>query len=419
MPTMSIIFITLCLSCQSIRINREPADDASMGLFQQQMNAKIEAGGFQHVNAKGGMFEFFSSQSHIFLDDSLGKLTCAPNTTYVANLNKSERFEKACRGDRLMPSLFLIGTNKGGSTSVFDHLWESVPALISGAPWGAAGDTTKGKTASLDDPARGKSTGKEAGVDFWHYKEKFFWSRWYNKGLDSYLSLYPTCTELDNPEQQYIGFDGTAELLFWSDAPRRIHEAFQELRTPGVRPTFLVLLRDPVVTFHSLLYMHMEQQNKAMNSANWKEQVQTMLSQAKDNMRRGQSCDKKVISYFQPCVPDLAHAAHASMLRNWLQYFEPDQFLLVSSDDYFAAPEKTLVDIMQKLNLPGCVKHDNSAHHENYRNHPSLSEEDPELVQQLRDFYKPYLQDFYGMLSERRFQTIGNLSSQVKNWLDK
>ena len=40
------------------------------------------------------------------------------------------------------------------------------------------------------------------------------------------------------------------------------------------------------------------------------------------------------------CVLRGLQAAYAPLLRHWLGHFEPDQFVLISSEAYFAAPEE-------------------------------------------------------------------------------
>mmetsp|Transcript_50470 Transcript_50470/g.93213 ORF Transcript_50470/g.93213 Transcript_50470/m.93213 type:complete len:412 (+) Transcript_50470:73-1308(+) len=346
-----------------------------------------------------------------------GTWKCASRSLYVAKQNESQSAVPVCHQSHLMPTFFLIGTNKAGTTSVFNALWQSVPGLISGASWDTAGDATStaGKTMNLDDPVR-RGAGAQHAVP-WSFKEKFFWSSNYSGDLDSYLGLYPACAELNEPKEQYVGFDGTAELLTKGQAPSRIHDAFQSLRTPGARPTFLVLLRHPVETFQSLIYMQMNQRGDSISQ--WSNRANASLTNAVKNIQSGRPCMLDDLQYFAPCDARLAHAAHAPMLRHWLEFFDADQFILVATEDYHQAPTDVLVEIMHKLNLPGCVEPGSQVRDNVNERHPPLADEDPDVVNALRAFYLPYVLDLVNLLSEKRFQIVGNLTSHVKSWLDE
>jgi len=357
----------------------------------------------------------------------------------------SKNVSSLCVNDTVLPSLFLVGTNKAGTTNLFWTLMETFPGLRAG------GGSEEQGLANL-------STLSVSVVEEtfpWTWKEKLFWTRNYVKGMTWYVKQYPKCEFADpchggtlkecadhclnissstaqcveacavncgirrqhtTSVHQRIGFDASAEMLYWSETPLRLSQVYGPF-LKSLR--FIVLLRDPLETFHAHIYMRISQGDRQ----NFSTIARHELAAATPRSPCGKTLAPNGTWDNLPCnreaVFSLTHAAHARMLEHWLLFVDPWQFLLIFSDPFFAAPREGLVEISRLLDLPGCMKDakdvssatSRKSRRNNFGLHKALCDEDPSVVAAAMRFLAPLVYSLQQLLERHSgpngFQVVG------------
>merc|ERR1712107_5170 len=182
---------------------------------------------------------------------------------------------------------------------------------------------------------------------------------------------------------------------------------------------FIVLLRDPLETFHAHIYMRISQGDRQ----NFSTIARHELAAATPRSPCGKTLAPNGTWDNLPCnreaVFSLTHAAHARMLEHWLLFVDPWQFLLIFSDPFFAAPREGLVEISRLLDLPGCMKDakdvssatSRKSRRNNFGLHKALCDEDPSVVAAAMRFLAPLVYSLQQLLERHSgpngFQVVG------------
>ena len=113
--------------------------------------------------------------------------------------------------------------------------------------------------------------------------------------------------------------------------------------------------------------------------------------------------DKWMRAECRSSMSSLNTALYAPMLETWLQHFDPSQFILISSQTYFEAPNDMVAQIADALALPAqaSIRAVNAAVSSttlnNRGNHPKLEEETPEVVDAIKRFFRPHVTRLKGL----------------------
>lgn len=369
-----------------------------------------------------------------------------PKTSCGIPARASRSLLALCFGDRLLPSVFLVGTNKAGTTNMFWSLMQTFPSFVAGG-----GAENHGVLADM-----GTEQMSQLETSFpWEWKEKLFWTRNYPRGISWYLEQYPQCPSKpcfrndltacqghcvsneskcmddcqascairrmpETPAFQQFGFDASAELLLWKESPVRLRDFYGEM-IKGLR--FIALLRDPIETFHAHVYMRLEQKEPGLHNFSqvtkdelWKVRRGTAVGQS---FMKNARWDSQLLINSQ--VFSLTHAAHFKMLQEWLHFVDAPQFILIFSESYFADPAPILSKLANVLDLPMCLDKTQRIGHEsskrltrrnNYGTHPALALEATEDIASIRKFYTPqveYLRELLELKSgPSGFHVLGN-----------
>lgn len=357
----------------------------------------------------------------------------------------SENLSALCLSGRVLPSVFLVGTNKAGTTNLFWTLMETFPELMCGG-----GSEVQGSLAEMST----SSVSRIEKLAPWTWKEKLFWTRHLNKGLKWYIDQYPRCEatsvchrgsyrrcvshcatsssgescaescSLNCKIQRFrrtsafrrIGFDASVEMLYWSEVPGRLSQVYGDL-VKSLR--FIALLRDPVETFHA--HVHMRRRSGEVEDfsaiAEYELAAAAPGTPCGNIFTQGRKWDN------EPCilvnVRSLMHAAHDKILDHWLSFVDPSQFLLIFSDAFFKAPREGLIKIAHALDLPGCIGNAQSliktsnarARRNNVGSHRALSDENQTVVGAVRLFFVPIVSGLEHLLAKHSdpegFQVVG------------
>ncbi|XP_072299340.1 heparan sulfate glucosamine 3-O-sulfotransferase 3B1a [Eucyclogobius newberryi] len=214
--------------------------------------------------------------------------------------------------------------------------------------------------------------------------EPHFFDRNYDKGLEWYRNLMPMSLE------GQLTMEKTPSYYVTKDIPSRIYNMSKDTK-------LIVVVRDPVTRAIS----------DYTQTRSKKPDIPSFESLTFKNVSSGQ------IDSSWSAVQIGMYAKH---LERWLQYFPSEQLLFVSGERLITDPAGEMVRVQDFLGLKRvvdekyfhfnpakgfpCLKRpeSNSKPHclgkTKGRTHPNI---DPDVVQKLRDFYKPFNMKFYEM----------------------
>lgn len=216
----------------------------------------------------------------------------------------------------MLAKLFIIGTQKGGTTSLWHYLRQH-PLFLS---------------SRVKEP---------------HFFDK---PQNYRKGRSFYESLFPawrgrllSLTKIPN-----VLFESTPSMLFCPHSPQRV------LETVGEDVRFVVLLRNPIDRAYSH-YRHSVRRGLESES------FETALALERDRIGDLQQkwlddpdffdSDLMTFSYF-------SRGRYDEQLNRWLQYFPRSRFLILESEAFFQHPKDTIARVCHLVGLKPLVTPD-------------------------------------------------------------
>jgi hypothetical protein len=238
---------------------------------------------------------------------------------------------------RKKPDFLVIGTHKGGSTSMFEYI------------------------------------SQHPEVQMARRKEINFYTKYYRFGMRYYQSLFP------KKNVDKLTGEGTPYYLFHPLVPARVKATL-----PNVK--IIVLLRNPVIRAHSHYNMI-----KAIDPASTFDEAvsleKTRIGTKTEKLLKNPnyySIEHQGFSYF-------SRGLYYEQLSNWLKYFQLKDMLILKSEDLFENPKKELKKVYDYLGLSEIYPQDISP--KNAREYSGLSKED-------YDRYKLYFKEDQKKLHE-------------------
>jgi hypothetical protein len=235
---------------------------------------------------------------------------------------------------RLPPSFMIIGTQKGGTTSLYRYL------------------------------------DKHHDVTMAFKKEVHFFDSFYLKGNDWYLAHFPL-----RGEAAQTG-EASPTYLFHPEAPKRIHAAFPDVK-------FIALLRNPVDRAYS---HHQMEYRRGKDSLSFEEAIAQEPERLRDSDPDIAGGNWRHYSY-------LSRGIYVEQLARWLEFFTREQFLLLKSEEFFREPGRLFDQVLRFLELPSCPLPRYRSH--NSRGYPPMR---PETRAHLARYYEPYNRQLYQLL---------------------
>jgi hypothetical protein len=183
---------------------------------------------------------------------------------------------------RQYPDFIIIGTQRGGTTSLYRYL--------------------------AAHPEIGQA----------YRKEVHFFDRYFDKGIDWYLAHFPL-----RGEYPVVG-EASPFYLFHPEAPARIVAAVPQAK-------FIVMLRNPVDRAYSQYHMKVERQLETLSFEEAIEREPERLAATDDPLDPAW----RHHSY-------LARSVYVEQIRRWFDHFPRDRFLIIKSEDFYAEPLQIL-----------------------------------------------------------------------------
>lgn len=209
----------------------------------------------------------------------------------------------------MLPNFMVIGTQRGGSSSLYKYL---------------------GAHPRVSPSLR---------------KEVEFFNRWYHLGVDWYRAHFPLSLRSSLGQAAFRGplqsFEATPQYLFDERAPARAARVVPDAK-------LIVMLRDPVERAFShykhSLRLGLEDRSFSRAIA---EEPEEMNAE-----RQRQEADPAYFSVRMARHSYVLRGRYAEQLERWFRFFPRDQFLVVSSEDFYGDTSAVFSQIVGFLDLP-------------------------------------------------------------------
>jgi hypothetical protein len=264
---------------------------------------------------------------------------------FLPKLDGRLRFRRLTARFRALPSVYIIGGARCGTTALWEHL-EKHPAVLMGRK-----------------------------------KELFFWGnpddedKYFSRGLDPYRMWFPTQLELDAAGHKAgckgVTVDATPYYLYSQAAPRRLRERVS-------RAKVIALLRNPVdraISDHNLNSAHFDTDKGTLEDA-----IRTDAERVKTNFRHAY----------------IAQGIYEPHIRRWMAAFPETQMLVLKAEDLFRGEKALLDKVVRFLDLSDVdLGEFKRAHGFRLANKPN-----DELRAKLTELYRPHNERLYEFLGQ-------------------
>jgi Sulfotransferase domain len=278
----------------------------------------------------------------------------APTDTPTPLLKKLYR--AATNPIRLLPDFIIIGTQRGGTTSLYSYL--------------------------VEHPGIGAASIKEVHYfDTPHYKQGL---AWYQAHFPSLLEKYYAqhVHKLD-----FMTGEASPYYLFHPHVPRRVANVLPEVK-------LIVMLRNPVDRAYS--HYHHERAGGHEHLATFEEAIE------QEERRLAGELDKMQADEFYASYPFrhfsyLARGIYIDQLQRWLSFFPREQVLILKSEDFYANPAGVFQQTLAFLNVSTPVQNSQKQEFKQYNltTPPSM---DAATRAGLLAYFAPYNAHLYEFL---------------------
>ena len=219
-------------------------------------------------------------------------------------------YARLTSSDRLLPDYLIIGTQRGGTTSLYKYLVQHP-------------ETAHALT-----------------------KEIRFFDQNFERGLGWYRSRFPSAGHRDHVRRargtRLVVGEASPDYMFHPHAPGRIARTLP-------RAKLIVLLRNPVDRAWSH-YWH--QRTRGHESLPFEEAIAREPKRLAGELEK-LLADPSAASYERHHHSYVERGLYAEQLQTWFGLFPRDRFLIERSEDFFEDPALVFKRVLDFLNLPG------------------------------------------------------------------
>jgi tetratricopeptide (TPR) repeat protein len=238
-----------------------------------------------------------------------------------------------------LPKFLVIGVGKGGTTAIFDYLTKH-PQFLSPI-----------------------------------LKEIDFWSIEFSQGIDWYLSHFPVITD----QAQWITGEASPSYLGNWSVPEKIKKYSPEIR-------LIIVLRNPVNRAISHYYHHVKVGKEDRNCT---EAINYELNILKSNN------NYNFHHYWKDKLYYLGTGVYIKFIQHWLKFFQREQFLILSSEEFEQTPNIVMSKLYDFLEISD---HQLKKYPKIYAgSYPGL---DSNLRQELNNYFRPYNEQLQNFLQQ-------------------
>lgn len=209
----------------------------------------------------------------------------------------------------------------------------------------------------------------------------FFDTPRFRKGVDWYRTHFPQRQHRNG--QKVITGEASPYYLFYPHAARRVAETIPQVK-------LIALLRNPIDRAYSD-YQHKVRQGH--ETLDFNEALDVEVERLRGE-REKIIADESYRSINYRRYSYLSRGIYVDQLKEWHRYFDPEQLLILGSEDFFDRPPETLELVVRFLGLP-----ERNIEISGGRNEGDYSEPmDPEIRRWLQEYYEPHNKRLYEYL---------------------
>ena len=249
------------------------------------------------------------------------------------------------KGFFLEPNFLIIGSQKCGTTSLFNYLTQH---------------------PNVKAPSK---------------KEIHFFDYNYTKGYEWYKNHF-LITKGFRKRSNLITGEATPYYIFYPHSPARVRKIL-----PNVK--LIVMLRDPVERAFSHYKHHVKHKVESLPFAEAIKMESERLNCEMEKM----ILDENYNSYNFQMFSYLARGVYIDQLKRWMEHFPKEQFLIIKSEDFFNEPEGYYRKTQRFLGLPEY----NLMSYKKY-NASRLSSIPENVRGYLISYFRPYNEKLYEFL---------------------
>lgn len=288
-----------------------------------------------------------------------------------------------CSGmsNRLLPALFVIGSLKTGTTSLWSQLVDNSEKHVLPGALTDKGDVSRKEKDFFGDPT--------------------MWRR----GRRWYENIWPACPAATSGGVIRVGVDATPAYHVWHAAPANMHAFYGPSLAPRLRHVWM--LRDPVSKFWSYFW-ELKAYRGEWDKVRFPDWVAPKLARTRECLAKDPShplWPPSMPPPFANCAPHLDHGLYEPQMRRWLEFFAPSQFLLVSFAGYARRPAAVVRDVLLHAGLPARVAIAAASRLRGTKNKNSKvlgrGRMPPRLREELHQLYDPFVERLYALIRER------------------
>jgi hypothetical protein len=278
-----------------------------------------------------------------------------PQPTRDAVKSVWARYARLTAGSRVLPDFLIIGTQRGGTTSLYKYLVQH-PNLAHALT-----------------------------------KELRYFDLNYAKGLDWYRSRFPTSrhreVELRRSGVRLVVGEASPDYLFHPFAPARVAETLPDVK-------LIVLLRNPVDRAWSHYWHQFKRGHETLPFTDALAAEPDRLAGELDRIL----ADPSYVSYERHHHSYQARGVYDEQLQTWFRHFPPERFLIERSENFFEDPPLVFKRVISFLGLPDFELRE----YETFNAFAS-GRMDPDLRRHLVDAFRPHNERLYDLLG-RNFE---------------
>jgi hypothetical protein len=257
---------------------------------------------------------------------------------------------------RLLPDFLIIGTQRGGTTSLYNYL--------------------------IARPGVGPAMVKEL-----HFFDKKF-----NKGLLWYRAHFPSSIQKNyfqlTHKQAFVTGEASAYYLFHPHAPKRVAKVL-----PLVK--LIVMLRNPIDRAYSQYNFEVDLGRETLPFEEALDREEERISKEREKILE----DESYVSFDYSRYSYVARGIYVDQLQTWMKLFPKEQFLMLKSEDFYANPVEALEHTSKFLNLPELETHEKKKnyklHNYNTTPYPTMN---PATRKRLAEYFEPHNARLYEQL---------------------
>jgi hypothetical protein len=254
------------------------------------------------------------------------------------------QYRKLTGWEGRLPDFIIIGTQKGGTTYLYDEL--------------------------IKHPCISPALVKEVG----------YFDMNMGKGLDWYKSFFTA-----NPatSDAFLTGEASPDYLFHPTTPRRVARILPHVK-------LIVLLRNPIKRAHSHYHHEVRLGFETMSFAEALAVEEARTIGEKEKM----FADKDYYSHNYMHFSYRARGMYADQLRAWFKYFPREQMLILRSEDFYKNTPAVIQEVCEFLGLPA-----NDIVARARPRMASYDKLDESIRNDLRAYFEPYNRDLYQLLN--------------------